>query len=68
MRAAMRFILDRWASRSLSCSHCSRLSMRRIWRSTRDLLRFDMFTNMASSLLWSAASLAAMRSSSPRIG
>ena len=41
--------------------------MRRIWRSTRDLLRFDRFTNMASSLPWRAASLAAMRSSSPRI-
>ena len=67
MRLAMRFILSRFARRSLSCSPCSRCSMRRIWRSTRDWLRCERFTNMASSLPRSAVSLAARRNISVRM-
>ena len=64
MRVAMWSILNRFASRSVSCSPCSSSSMSRIWRSTRDWLRQDRSTNISSSLPRSPASLAASRSTS----
>ena len=64
IRVARWSIWNKFASRSLSCSPCSRSSISRICRSTNDCDRRDKLTNIALTLPRSAASFDASRTAS----